>query len=185
MLKTVSTNFDWYDVPGATAYQIQVDTNTSFITPFVINRNVTPSILRLTSDLPRNRILYWRVRAKAGTAIGPWSAVRSFKAGNPPTTPALLTPADDALVGSYTPLFDWSNSAVPTGTTFARYQIQVSAARNFSTLYLNVSIPGLTNSQYRPVTLLKPKTTYYWRVRAFNTSGEYSSWSPIRSLLTP
>lgn len=108
--------------------------------------------------------------------------MRSFKTGNPPSTPALVSPANNALTTNYKPRLDWTNSSLPANTTFDHYQLQVSTASNFSTLYLNVSIRGMASSEYRLTVALKPNTKYYWRVRSFNTNGHYSTWSAVRSL---
>jgi hypothetical protein len=181
LLKTVRTNFDWSDVTGAVGYQIQVGSSTGFSTLHV-NAGTTTSLYKLAKDLPRNTTLYWRVRARTAAAAGLWSAVRSFKTGNPPSTPSLVAPVENALVTNYTPLLDWSYSTVPTGTTFDRYQVQISTTSSFSTLYLSAYTSGVSTSRYRLATPLRPNTRYFWRVRAFNTKGEYSSWSLVRSL---
>ncbi|MGE5250064.1 MAG: SdiA-regulated domain-containing protein, partial [Bacteroidota bacterium] len=182
VLKTVRTNFDWDNVAGATGYRIQLASSAKFSTLYV-DANVATSYYKLSRDLPRKTTVYWRVRAFSSAASSLWSPVRSFTTGNPPSTPSLVSPANNALTTIYTPLLDWSNSSLPAGTTFYRYQIQISTASNFSTLYINVFPQGITNSQYRPTAKpLTPNTKYYWRVRAFNTAGEYSTWSAVRSL---
>jgi hypothetical protein len=180
-LKTVRTAFDWANVSGASSYQIQVSAASNFST-LLVNASVSPSVYHLSKDLPGNKTLYWRVRAKTSVKTGLWSHTLSFKTGNPPSAPTLVSPVNNALTTNYRPLLDWADSSLPAGTTFDRYQLQISTANNFSTLFLNVSIKGIISSQYTPTTALKANTRYYWRVRAFNTNGHYSTWSQVRTL---
>ena len=42
----------------------------------------------------------------------------------------------------------------------------------------NVNITGLANSQDNSA-VLTSGLTYHWRVRAWNTTGNYSAWSAV------
>lgn len=70
--------FDWSDVAGAADYTLQVDDDSSFPSPWVLNPTVTVSQFS-SSTLP-TRTLWWRARANSasGTA-GTWSAARRFE----------------------------------------------------------------------------------------------------------
>ena len=102
----------------------------------------------------------------------------------PPSVPALLLPAANALTTDYTPLFDWSNSTVTAGVIFNHYQLQVATDTAFSAKILDKNIFGISNSNYTPINDLLSNTKFYWRVRAFNAYGNSSAWSAVRSLLT-
>jgi DNA-binding beta-propeller fold protein YncE len=69
----------WNRVTWATQYQVQVDRNSRFSTPFVLNRRLSASVLSVeTPELSTGRY-YWRVRAqKPDQTWGSWSAVESF-----------------------------------------------------------------------------------------------------------
>jgi hypothetical protein len=69
--------FDWTDVPGASAYTIAIDDQNNFSSPTVL-RTVTLSTFS-TSTLPAVR-MWFRVRAldAAGTP-GAWSVSRRFE----------------------------------------------------------------------------------------------------------
>jgi hypothetical protein len=73
-----SITFDWTDVSGAASYTIQIDTDSSFPAPLVVNQVTTVSQFT-TSTLPTTR-MWWRVRANSasGTA-GSWSPARRFE----------------------------------------------------------------------------------------------------------
>jgi hypothetical protein len=83
------------------------------------------------------------------------------------------------------PLFKWNQVIVPRGTDFSHYQIQVSTDQTFATLTIDENISGLFAKMYSPELGLNSNTTYYWRMRAFNTNNEASSWTEIRSFTTP
>ena len=170
--------FDWADFYGATGYQIQVSKNNSF-TLSVVNASTSAanSIYTPTSNLPANTLLYWRVRAKLGTAKSAWSDVWTFHTGSPPSVPSVLSPADNALIRDLTPLLDWGKSS---GATFDHYQIQLADNSGFAGA-VDEDIAGASNHAYTPTVDLNPNIKYYWHVHSWNTAGDYSAWSALRT----
>jgi uncharacterized delta-60 repeat protein len=66
-----SVNFNWTDNPGASGYQLMVDTDPNF-TSSPVNYYPTSSALIITNLLP-STTYYWKVRAtNDGTNYGPW-----------------------------------------------------------------------------------------------------------------
>lgn len=179
LLNNQQITFDWTNASGATQYALQVSKNTSF-TVLVINRVVVSS--SYTANLPPGLMLYWRVRRNGGA----WSVVRSFITANPPSRPVLLLPANNILTSNYTPHLDWKDSTLPANTAFLKYELQLSANdSSFTNLPTTVAITGLpTDSTYTPGTNLTSGTKYFWRVRSYNTDGQYSNWSAVRSFRT-
>ena len=79
----ITWDFDWSDVPGATAYHIRVWRNPAI--PLINNNNVPSSSFHYASA-PSDHIINtnltgwrWMVRAKVRGAWGPWSIVRWFR----------------------------------------------------------------------------------------------------------
>lgn len=79
----ITWDFDWSDVPGATAYHIKVFRNPNL--PLINKMNVQPSSYHYVSA-PNDHIINsnlnlwrWMVRAKVHGAWGRWSAVRAFR----------------------------------------------------------------------------------------------------------
>ncbi len=178
--QTLRPLFDWAKVNRATSYTLQISTNPTF-TALVLNINVTPSAYVVTVDLPRNALLYWRVRANNSNGPGEWSRVRHFNSPNPPGAPTLVAPAHNVIVPGHQPTLDW-NDVNPPATY---YEVQISTDGNFTTL-LGRGQGGRTNlSQYAPETALASNTPYFWRVRAVNGDGQFSQWSAVRSFKTP
>jgi hypothetical protein len=180
--------FDWSDYPGAVDYQIQISKNATFTKLFFSNfLGKATSYYTPVANLPANQTLFWRVRARTPstpTTLSAWSETRSFHTANPPTVPALTAPANNALVPSTTPLLNWNNSALPRTTSFSRYQIQVSTSNTIGTTVIdtNTTVGDLADSDFTPASgILTNGVTYYWHVRSFNASGDYSAWSLTRS----
>ncbi len=176
--------FDWGDVSGAASYTIQIAKNNTF-TLLARSGNVITSTYTPPLNLPASQTLYWRVRSNGRNGPSLWSEVRSFFSANPPGVPILLSPLSNALVTDYTPRLDWSTVTLPAGTTFDHYQVQVAADALFSSPEVNESaLLDLNSSEFTPLADLTPNTRYYWRVRAFNTAGQYSNWSYVRIFRT-
>ncbi len=173
--------FDWRNFSGASAYQLQIARNSTF-TLGVVKVGAVSSQYQWSADLLPKTTYYWRVRAKVGAVYTGWSDVWSFTTGNPPSIPVLSSPASNALVGTL-PTFRWGKVTVPAGTVFDRYEIQIATDAAFSSPLVGYTPAGeLTAVQYTPAEPLEHGTKYYWRVRAWNTAGEYSSWSAVRTV---
>lgn len=87
----------WAAVTGADAYRLVVAEDDSFTTN-VIDTTVNSTGFTPGTPLP-DGTYYWRVRARAGDDIGPWSEVWSFTVEQPaqcetPAASDLLTPED-------------------------------------------------------------------------------------------
>lgn len=186
-LLTDRATFDWDVVPGATSYILQVSRVENFSTP-LINATVNTTAYSMTKDLPQNKMLFWRVRAKTSSVVSPWSAKWMFKTGNPPSVPVLSSPANGVLVRDYTPPFNWSNAALPTGTSFKYYELQVDDNKEFSSPAAHTTTPDdIADSDFTPISDLASNTKFYWRVRAVNTMDSVdhvSGWSPVWSFRT-
>lgn len=177
-------DFDWQDVAGATGYKIVISKYANLSSP-IKSASTVNSFYSLTSDLPANTLLYWRVQATGPNGPSLWSATRTFTTANPPSVPTLSLPANNALITDFTPLFDWSNSKLPAplgSTTFSHYQIQADDNSDFSSPVLDQTTTAgdITDSDFTPSVDLPSNSKLYWRVRAYNTLGHYSGWSAVR-----
>jgi hypothetical protein len=144
----------------------------------LVDRTTKVSTLSLTTDLPGGTLIYWRVRTTGSNGPSAWSPVWTFTTGRPPGIPSLLSPANNALLVNDQPRLDWNNVAVPVGTIFDRYQLQVATDSGFTAVTLD---QDTAISEYVFTSPLEPNTKYFWRVRSFNTDGHFSSWSAVRS----
>jgi hypothetical protein len=174
---TTRPTFDW-DWTGSgtppTNYTIQISTASTFAST-VVNATTTPSQYTTVIDLPKGVMLYWRVRANGANGPSLWADGGSWPSANPPSVPALTSPAANVLMTDFTPRLDWGTS---TGT-LTDYQLQVATDAAFTSLALN-EMTGST-SEFTPSVDLNPtNATYWWRVRSWNGT-DYSLWSAVRT----
>ncbi len=133
-----------------------------------------------------NKIVYriMNIIVAAALMLGGYSNV-SAQSINPPSVPVLASPVNNTLVANLTPLLDWNDSSVPAGTTFQKYELQLAINNTFPAPTI-IDISGaVSNSEYTPSVNLTASKTYYWRVRTYNTLGEYSVWSSLGTFMTP
>jgi photosystem II stability/assembly factor-like uncharacterized protein len=168
--------FNWDDVTGASKYSIQISKSETFATILMsatpVNSTFTP-----TKDLPANTVLYWRVQALGVNGPSFWTS-QSFTTGNPPSIPVLSAPVN-INISSYEPKLTWNPS---TGDP-VYYQVQVANDKGFSTLIVEVDLPG--TSYQVPPGILGDLTIYYWRVRSVNALEQVSSWSTTAWMRSP
>jgi hypothetical protein len=165
--------FGWSSSQHAASYTIVVSSFSDYSSPLV---NVTTSATSYvpTVNLPPGTLIYWRVMAN-GTHPSLWSAA-TFTTPNPPKSPTLSSPANKALVNTYSPVLKWNAAVIPAGAPpLAYYHIQVDDDADFSSpLYDQADLMERTFTIPTPLT---DNQRYYWRVRAVNTVGHYASWS--------
>ena len=89
--------------------------------------------------------------------------------------PALVAPANGAVITDHTPYLDWSKV---TASSTVHYQLQVDNNADFSSPA--VSKTWVSYSYYTVTTSLS-HGTYYWRVRSVDASGNKSAWTTARS----
>ena len=68
----------WNTSRGATTYNIQVSTNSTFTAIIIDQKGHSSITLPVTTLLPSRKTLYWRVQAVNSTSTSAWSTVRRF-----------------------------------------------------------------------------------------------------------
>ncbi|GAB1370191.1 hypothetical protein MASR1M45_02500 [Candidatus Kapaibacterium sp.] len=160
-------NLSWSSVSGATAYRVQLSTNSNFST-FVVNTTVSNTNYD-ASGLNYFTSYYWRIRAVNSQDSSNWSQVRTFKTKDVPLDGVILSqPANNTTGIDINPQLSWNSLQGATS-----YELQVSINSSFNSFVVNEI--GLTNITYN-LTNLNLFTVYYWRVRAKNNT-EIGAWS--------
>ncbi len=169
----------WSPVSGATKYTLILSTSPNF-------SNTLKSVSQAGasyafSGLANGATYFWRVKV-AAPVPGAWSVGWKFIAPIPPAAPALLTPKNTAVISTIPstnlhPVFTWKAATVPSnGKPVEHYHLQIARQKTFDNLDLDEYTRDASPT-YTPLFDLLPNQVYYWRVRAFNTSGGYSKWS--------
>jgi hypothetical protein len=175
---STSPTLNWSASTGATSYQLQVSTNSSFSSTIVNQSGITGTSYGVTG-LTDGTTYYWRVNATnaGGTSSysAPWSFTTGEGVGNPPAAPMLASPTNGATGISPSPTLTWNASSGATS-----YHLEISTNSSLSTI--DISQSGITGTSYG-VTGLAEGATYYWRLNATNAAGT-SSYSDIWSFTT-
>ena len=174
--------FDWESVVGATSYNLQVTANPNFAA-LVLNQNLSTSAYVPIFDLPRNTLLFWRVRANGPGGPSAWSRVRHFYSPNPPGVPAPITPVSGMAVTSLTPTLDWADSSPPA----TRYEMQIATDSAFTKILGRGQSGSTSVSQFTLEAPLAMNRKYYWRVRSVGDASPvplFSRWSGGMSFQT-
>jgi len=158
----------WKAVTGAVSYDVQMDGNSTFISP-EFEGNTTS--LEISVDTLPDGVYYWRVRkVDAYGGAGVWSVVRRFSVNE--VIPLAVTSSSlSALSDTFDtniPTLSWNS--VQNGAT---YQVQVGDNSDFNAPFFDDT--AATTS--RTLTVALANGEYFWRVRAINSYGTPGPWS--------
>ena len=168
----------WFEVSGATAYELQVADNGGFANPVISAQTSVPRYEPAAGTLAKGTEYFWRVRGKNSTSTGPWSEVWSFTTEADPVTapsiPLLSSPGIDASSQSTTLMLRWH-----TSTNIDAYRVEIADADDFNALF-QADTTGESEFEF-----IAPyvSTDYHWRVRAIGPGGA-SGWSESRRFTT-
>lgn len=161
--------FTWKSVPDGNKYRIQISKTSTFTNPLISNILLSPGVLTYTAPQLANGKYYWRVKGfNILNESGAWSVVRNFTVDTvKPATPLLSSPANGASI-AYIPTYKWQ---AVTGSKY--YQFSYAKDAGFTQGVFTST--KLTVLSFKPTT--QAKGTWYWRVRAQDAAGNWSSWS--------
>jgi hypothetical protein len=165
----------WHASGGATSYQLQLSTDSTFLTTSV-DRSGISDTSTYVSGLLNDTTYYWRVRASNTGGTSAYSAVWSFRTvAAALTTPTHVFPPNRATGISTNPTLRWNAFAGATS-----YRLQVGRDSAFSAVIVDQS--AISDTFYQVGGLLD-STMYYWHVNATYTGGT-TAFSPPWSFRT-
>jgi hypothetical protein len=124
--------FTWAAVTGATGYTLQVDDDTDFSADLVLDRPLGVVTTFTTTTPLLNGIYYWRVLVTGETPVTNVYRTLFIGMGTAPAAPALINPANAALLNDSTPAFQWSAVTPPAGVLLVDYELQVATTSTFT-----------------------------------------------------
>lgn len=189
----VSPVLDWYPVPGAVGYRVQLSTDQGFAN-LIVDLPLSDRVSAVqVKDLRRSTDYYWRVGSldvvghsgsvhddRGRSRRVAWSNRQRF------TTiccspPVLVGPADRATAVSDTPTLTWQ----PVFGA-AAYRLEVSTTPGFE-YPRRVDVNAPTNSSSPVSWTLRPplprSRLHYWKVAALDQAGQ-ATWSEPRTFTT-
>lgn len=168
---------NWLTVNGASGYKLDVSTSNTFAS-FVpgyqdldVGNVITKSVVGLNSGVT----YYYRIRAYNASGNGGYSGNSSVL-----TKPASPVPSAATTVTQTG--FD-ANWAAATGTT--KYYLDVATDNTFTNFVSGYNNKDVANVTTFTISSLSANTTYYYRVRGNNASGNSSNSATITVLGIP
>ena len=162
----------WEPVSKATAYNIQVASDSNFAN-IILNQ---PSVVNTSVKLQKlnyNQIYFWRIQAESSNDESPWSVTRKFMTVLPETI--LESPENYANGVPVDARLSWQKN-----NSSNYYQVEVSDSANFIDKIISTDNIADTYVIARGLDNLKK---YYWHVRAFDSINK-SNWSESREFNT-
>ncbi|MEZ5359563.1 MAG: T9SS type A sorting domain-containing protein [Candidatus Zixiibacteriota bacterium] len=162
--------FSWSSVPNATYYNLQVDNNYDFSSPYynitgITGTNWTPS------GIMKPNYFFWRVQAGNDNGTGAWSSrghVRIIY-----SRPTLVSPSNYVeLINNGDLSLMWERM-----TDVSSYTVQISTSSTFDNIVReNIYVNNCSDFYcWWNVTPSLPDGTYYWRVKANNPGWGWSN----------
>jgi hypothetical protein len=180
---TVSNASDPNDDELTYEFEVYADSGlTNLVVSGVVPEGAGSTPWACSSSLVENQTYFWRARAYDGQLYGPWMTPASFRVNtvnDPPTAPAISSPAQGTSVAVFTPVLAVDNASDPDSTNLT-YNFDVALDPDFTQIIASVKgvTEGLgTTSWTVPVTLAE-NGWYYWRAQADDWLIE-GPWSTV------
>ncbi len=178
---TANVTFTWAAVAGATGYNVQVATDTTFTIPAPgYPHPVGSAILTYTPTTALTPgTYYWRVLSNRDTTpanVG----YRTLFVGTAPVV-TLIAPANGSTQPTLSVNLEWNAVTPPLNVTLVDYEVQYATNATFTAGLQSALVA--TPPLIFPTPALNLGVTYYWRVRARYGDGTPApgAFSVVRS----
>jgi hypothetical protein len=160
VVTTASTTHTWDASTYADSYEYCYATSAAACTTWISTDIATSATI---SGLVHDTIYYWQVRAinTSGTQFADDDAYHSFVVVLPPTSFAKSAPTDTHVITTTSTTLAWDDSTYADSYEYC-YATAIATCNTW------ISTDTATSATIND---LVHNTTYYWQVRAINTSG--------------
>jgi len=161
----------WHPSAGATAYRVQLGTDSLFSTTIVDDSTVTDTTFQIALLSGPVRY-YWRVVARGAGGSSTPSAVRRFDVAGVPGAVTLVAPDSGVVLAALQATLRWRAAAPPVSGYWVEYATDA--------LFTGSIIDSTVTDTLLAVQGLQHGSTYWWRVRGRNSQG----WGPFSTVRT-
>lgn len=165
-----ATAFLWQRATAQAGSRLQCSYRSDFATLVKDTLLAADSLANLTLA---DSLYYWRVRGQNSvTDTGSWSPSRTLRIDTQsPAAPALALPSADSLLNDNTPQFSWGAVAGASN-----YHLVISP----DSLFAAYTVDEVIDTTAYTIQVTLPDSSYYWRARAGDAAGNWSSYSARR-----
>jgi hypothetical protein len=194
--------FQWSTLGSidSATYILQYSQDSSFVSEVTTISEITEKFYQLPDSLALvDDDYFWRIRIVAGYSdTSDFSESYKFTVDTQtPVVPVLLSPLDDTLMASTTPVFEWESVIFYLRDKIGLFKISLNGTPVIYTLQYSLDsnfvnqltiVDSLIDTQYA-VPEFQPLDScnnyYYWRVQAKDLAGNESGYqvSPLRFLV--
>jgi len=176
----LTQTFTWTEPEVGVTYDIQIDNETSFTSPYV-HENTGLADNSYIYTFASDGVYYWRVRAvDAANNQSSWADNFKLTILAPPGQPTLYLPTDGAITNDNTPTFEWTVDA-----NADNHRLLVDNDPDFSSPEENRIV--LDNYYTIADENSLPDDNYSWGIIVVNAQGENesSTWTFLIDTITP
>jgi len=161
----------WRTTSLATSYHLQFAKDSGFTSNLIVNDSTLADTSFQVAGLSNDTTYFWRIRAKGVAGNGNWSGAWKFKTIMVlPNQVTLLTPSNNAIIGTDSVVFVWFQSQ-PKVTRYW-FEFAVDSSFIFVQVDTNVAETFLVKRSLH-------NQSYWWKVRAYNSAG-WGAYSEAR-----
>lgn len=172
----LTPTFSWSTVDRAVAYDLWVNNETTGQVQLIRQTSLTDTSFTPLTNLPEGNYRVWVRGINSAGEVGFWSNPFAFRLDQPvPAVPTFTGPTANTAgsVETSTPTFTWTGDV--NAASYELWIDDVTAGRS-KVIY----VTGLQATNYTvPNSLRLQENTYRAWVRAFNSAGDASLWSPV------
>lgn len=163
----------WENITGVIQYMYEIDNNDQFNSYNVIRTTSLNNIVNNNNLLKFGTKYFWRVQTQSSLNNPPLCTnTRSFWTTD---TVIALSPANNFSLGNNSQItFTWK-----TLTGIKNYELQYDTSQTFSSPVINMILPPIGKTTLKG---FKPKTNYFWRIRAISNYPDTTKWSDVRMI---
>ncbi len=174
---TTNQQLSWYlnSASAGLTYNLKVSTDPG-MSGADVYPNLSTSYYALTG-LQLGTTYYWQVQSTDGSVTSDFSDVASFVtwSGVWAVMPVVGSPVDGIQLNTNAPVLSWF---LPTNGNITSYEVQYADNPDF-----NNAVTQSVSSTNFTITSGLENSTYFWRVRSFNETGDASQFSNAASFV--